>query len=150
MECSQPNCIIVITILWVKICLLELWKLLFWCGYSIFGFSGIVFCVLLWCEYRMFCQALYCAVDGVSYYYLEDLLCSGAGVLVLATDCTELWCGHRYGCYRYCLLRWKLLLVSHWMLWRWYPVSFSGGFSISLLRNLLIGLFENTILKYKM
>ena len=65
MECSQPNCIIVITILWVKICLLELCrKLLFWCGYSIFGFSDVVFRIVLWCEYRMFCQALYCVVDG--------------------------------------------------------------------------------------
>ena len=70
---------------------------------------------------------------------------------MLATYCTVLWCGHRYGGYRYCLLLWKLLLVSHWMLWRWYQVSFSGGFSISaLLRNLLIGPFENTILKYKL
>ena len=39
-------------------------ELLFWCGYSIFGFSDVVFRIVLWCEYRMFCQALYCVVDG--------------------------------------------------------------------------------------
>ena len=99
MECSQPNCIIVITILWVKICLLELWKLLFWCGCSIFGFSGIVFCIVLWCEYRMFCQALYCVVDGgyriisqricyavvqVSQCWLRIVLCCGVVVVMVA------------------------------------------------------------------
>ena len=120
------------------------WVYYFW----LLGYC-ILYCVVVWVSYVLSGIVLCCG-RWVSYYYLEDLLCSGIGVLVLATYCTVLWCGHRYGCYRYCLLLWKLLLVSHWMLWRWYPVSFSGGFSISLLRNLLIGLFENTILKYKM
>ena len=60
MESSQPKWIIVIIILWVKIYAVEPWKLLLWCGYSIFGFSGIVFCIVMWFKYRIFVR--YCIV----------------------------------------------------------------------------------------